>query len=114
MLDNNIAKFGHSKTQPNLFLATAVAATLTVNQRVVHVTGQAGAIAVTLPPVSECSGLVFTFKVLDDSSTNTVTIQDQDDSYIWADIVCAGAGGDNYAILYCDGQMWFNLASDIA
>lgn len=82
-------------------------ATLTPRDQAVRVSASpaTGAITITLPNVSECRGLWFSIVARDADGTNTVTIQDQDESEYWAgDITMNGPGDVN--LLYSDGMMW--------
>ena len=82
-----------------------VAATLTSQQQVVEYNTTAGACAVTLPPVIEAMGKMYSISLITDGGD--LTVQDQDDSRDWADIVLTAA--NDYVLLFCDGRKWFSL-----
>lgn len=107
-LQNGLGLFRDRKTDQETFLSIAADATLTPRQNVIHVTGFAAAVAVTLPPVADCAGALFAIHVLDDASINNVTVQDQDDSRSWADQVVSGASGGEI-LLFCDGSKFWVL-----
>lgn len=85
-----------------------VTATVTLTPRDQCVRAQAapdtGPIVITLPNVGECRGLHFGIVARDADGTNTVKIQDQDESEYWSDITMNGPG-DSVA-LFSDGYMW--------
>jgi hypothetical protein len=83
-----------------------VAATLTAQQQVVEYdTDVGGACAVTLPPVIEAMGKMYSISLVEDGGD--LTVQDQDDSRDWTDIVLTA--DDDYVLLYSDGRKWFSL-----
>jgi hypothetical protein len=63
-----------------------------------------GAYTVTLPPVSEAQGKVFTFYASDADATNKVKIQDQDDSIGWFDLYLSAIG--DRLVIFSDGRQW--------
>ncbi len=85
---------------------------LTVLNRVVHIYESNGAAqaayAITLPPVGESTGLVFSFTSVEDLGTYNVTIQDQDESFDWSDIILTG--DNETVVLYSDGRRWHTLS----
>lgn len=88
---------------------------MTIRDRIVYVYESNGLVkasyAITLPTASEATGLTFTFLAVEDLSTYTVTIQDQDESRDWADIVLQS---DNDRLtLYSDGQKWHIIVDDV-
>ena len=69
-----------------------------------------GAITLTLPPVAEAKGRFYSIIARDADGTNTITIQDKDDSECWeADIVLNGKCDGE--LLYSDGLTWIRIAS---
>ena len=58
----------------------------------------------TLPPVNVCQGQFLSI-ALPDYTSNTVTVQDQDDSEDWTDI-SLNADQDG-ALLFSDGIKWW-------
>lgn len=107
-LNNSLRNLRDSKTPQDLFKSICADTTLGVNEQVVHVTGFSAAVAVTLPPVSEAVGRAYIIKVLDDASINNITIQDQNDSRNWADIVVNQAAGAS-VVLFCTGEDYIVL-----
>ncbi len=104
---------------PKFFLATygvdangdAIAAhALTVRNRIVHVyeSNDTAAYAITLPLVGESTGLVFSFTSVEDLGTYNVTIQDQDESFDWSDIILTG--DNETVVLYSDGRRWHTIS----
>ena len=70
-----------------------------------------GTFTVTLPPVAEAAGKMYSITLID--AGGTVTIQDQDDSYDWNDIDDMDAD-DDAELLYSDGLRWFEICDYIA
>lgn len=64
-------------------------------------------VAITLPPVADCIGKIFTFRVASLSATYTVTIQDKNDSVGWNDILLKS--DEDKLILLSDGFAWHVL-----
>ena len=86
------------------------AATLTPVDRVVEATATA-AWAITLPPVSECAGQVYTIHA-EISSSGAVTVQDQNDSIDWTDrLLDADLDG---VCLFSDGRKWWVICNDVS
>ena len=87
----------------NTVFVTAATA-LTKGQRIVRATVAAANYAVTLPNVSSMAGEVVTV-ILDACGVGyALTVQDNDESSGWKDIVLNGAG--QYVILLSDGLRW--------
>ena len=86
-----------------------VNATLTLNPADMCVRVSAdetsGAIVVTLCNVSVMRGLFVSIVCRDADGTNTVTIQDDDESEYWAGDITMNGPGDS-VLLYSDGYMW--------
>lgn len=73
--------------------------------------GDSGPITLTLPSVTEAKGRFYSIVCRNADGTNTVTIQDCDDSECWlADIVLDGKC--DRALLYSDGLCWHPLGGD--
>ena len=88
-------------------LHIAADATLTPRDQVVRATANAvtTAITLTLPPVGDCRGLWFAIVARVADNTNTVTIQDQDESENWpGDVVLDGPRES--ILLFSDGYSW--------
>lgn len=81
-------------------------ATLTPRDLVVRVSASpaTGALTITLCNVSEMMGKFVSIRARDADGTNTITIQDNDESEQWTDITMNGPGDS--ALLYSDGLMW--------
>ena len=92
---------------PAAILITAASASLTTQQRKVKVSGHSSAVTITLPNVSKAKGL--TFVISGDGSTDNITVQDNDESEGWADLVNAAA--DGVVTLQSDGERWLVLES---
>ena len=85
------------------------AATLTLDETLVICDTTDGAMAITLPNVSEAAGLMFSIVLQTDGGD--LTIQDDGDSYAWDDRVFDNAG--DREVLYSDGYAWHVMASDL-
>jgi len=68
-----------------------------------------GAIKITLPRVAEAKGRFYSILARDADGTNTITVQDQDDSELWSDITLNGPG--DQVLLYSDGIHWWTVVS---
>ena len=64
-----------------------------------------GPITITLPRVSEAKGRFYSILARDADGTNTITVQDRNDSELWSDITFNGSG--DRALLYSDGLHWW-------
>ncbi len=96
-------------TSENILMASA-AATLRLDQRIVQADTSGGAFAITLPPVNEAIGMMFSFRVA--VAGNALTVQDQNESEGWADITLDAV--NDRVVVYSDGVSWHTLASAIA
>jgi len=93
--------------------ATDTTETLEVWEQVVLLDTDAvdGTFTLTLPPVGEAAGKMYSITVID--ANGAVTIQDQDDSIAWNDISTLDADTDG-VVLFSDGMRWWTLASDVS
>ena len=64
-----------------------------------------GAIVLTLPPVTEAKGRFYSIIARGADTTNTITIQDQDDSECWDGDITMNGKCDQ-VLLYSDGLAW--------
>lgn len=72
--------------------------------------GDSGAITITLPPVAEAKGRIYSILVRNADAVNTITIADKDDSECWGgDIVCNGKC--DRVLAYSDGLAWMISAT---
>lgn len=78
-------------------------ATLTVNQQVVVVRSDDSTATITLPFVSDARGRTFSITA-PDGGTNTVTVQDNDESVDWSNRSLDAA--NDQLILMSDGRRW--------
>lgn len=69
-----------------------------------------GAFTITLPSVAEAKGRIYSLLCRDGDATNTITIQDQDESEYWAGDITFNGPGDR-VLLYSDGLCWHVIAS---
>ncbi len=108
--------------EPVFFLATygvdsagdAIAAhALTMRDRIVHVyeSNDTAAYAITLPPCAEAAGTFFSFTTVESLATYNVTVQDQNDSFDWVDILLTG--NDESLVLYSDGRKWHIISGNV-
>lgn len=106
MPENRISRIHAEQVLDQIAHKTA-AYTMTTKDRIVNVTA-ATAVTITLPPVAECGGMIFSIKSV--GSADAVTVQDQDDSLFWdGDYTLAAA--EDAILLYSDGQSWYSLAT---
>lgn len=112
----SVETYAHSKYRRDTKIkAVTTTATLTVNDQTVVVTN--GTYTITLPPVVECAGLIFTF-IQPGAGTNKVTIADAGDDNEFANCMLnAQAVNSSLAagkcVLYCDGAHWYTLLGTI-
>jgi len=90
---------------------------MTLRDRIVHIyTSNASvqaAYAITLPNVGEAAGQVFAFTTREDLSSYNVTLQDQDESKDWADILLLGVNSETL-LLFSDGLKWHILSENVS
>jgi len=86
-------------------LDLTAAATLEIYQQMVHCDSTAGAFSVTLPNVSQAKGRVFVISL--DTDNGNVTVQDQDEAFLWSDLVMTAA--NDFVCLMSNGEMWIVL-----
>jgi hypothetical protein len=87
------------------FAVIDAAATLTLYQQQVRADTTDGAMAITLPSVAEAKGLLFS--IILETDNGDLTVQDQDDSYDWSDMVLTAI--KDRVLLYSDGFVWHKL-----
>lgn len=109
-IEKAYGKHYDSFTKQDRFDSVAADAAMDVNDNVLHVTGFSGAVAITLPHVANAVGQIYAIKVLDDASVNNVTVQDNDESRNWSDLVCSNASGGTL-VLYSDGEEFHAIRS---
>jgi len=109
-LENAFGKHRDQFTKQDRFDSIAASAVMGVSDNVLHVTGFAGAVTVTLPHVAQAAGQFYAIKILDDSSVNAITISDQGDSRSWTDLSNSDAAGGS-VLLFSDGEQWFVVAA---
>lgn len=78
--------------------------TLNVRQTLVYGDSTAGAFTITLPPVGEAKGLLFS--ILMSVDAGDITIADQDDSVAWDGDYTLNDVDDGF-LLYSDGVSWW-------
>jgi hypothetical protein len=72
--------------------------------------GDSGPITITLPPVAEAKGRLYSIIARNADAVNTITIADRDDSECWGgDIVMDGKC--DRALMYSDGLAWLALCN---
>jgi len=96
------------RQDPSATYITATYAMVPTDVNVVVTAG--GAITLTLPPISECSGKIFTIRRPGDS-THAVTLTDKGDSIDW-DNKTLDATEDAIAV-YAGAQKWFIIDNEI-
>lgn len=90
---------------------------MTLRDRIVHIYASgatsAAAYAITLPNVGEAAGQVFAFTTVEDLSTYNVTLQDQDESMDWVDVLLLGVNSETL-LLFSDGLKWHILSENVS
>jgi len=88
------------------------AATLTPDQTFIRAStvSGTGAFAITLPPVAECAGRIFSIQMIVRNSTDDITVQDGNESEDWTDITLNLAADG--CLLYSDGRKFWVLADN--
>jgi len=86
-------------------IITATTHAVGLDDRVNIYNTTSNAITATLPPVAEAAGMIFTFHLQTDGSSNDLTITDKGDETDFVDVVikAVNRGG----IVYSDGIHWF-------
>lgn len=94
----------------NNILYLTAAATLRLDQRIIRASSSTvlgGAFAITLPPVGEAAGMIFTVYADSILNTATITVQDQNESVGWSDLALTATG--DHICIYSDGLTWHVL-----
>jgi len=71
-----------------------------------------GPIVITLPPVSDAMGYFYSIIARDADGTNTITIQDRDDSECWEGDITLNGPCDRI-LLYSDGIAWWQCCEGL-
>jgi hypothetical protein len=101
-------KFTEQATVGDKYRKVTATAALAVSDQVVLAYATAGAdVVITLPNVSEAAGLIYSIYCKDVTAPQTITIQDQDESLGWADMVMTA--DNDRVVLYSDGISWAKL-----
>lgn len=84
---------------------------MTVRDYVMRVSTVAAGVAfdLTLPPVTEARGRLYSIRMRARHGTKDITIKDRGDSEGWADLTLNLAA--DATILYSDGMMWHKMSS---
>jgi len=94
--------------------AAATAYTLKSSQQTVCVlSGAVGDTVITLPTVGEAAGLIYSITLITDGGQDVTVNDNGDDSRVAFTLVTMDTVLD-YILLYCDGQTWWTLASEVA
>ncbi len=81
------------------------------NDLLVRVNDLSIAGTITLPPVVECAGRIYSIRDCGGlTSSYNVTIQDKDDSRDWSDDTLDSA--EDSLLLYSDGEKWHKILDD--
>lgn len=87
----------------------AAATTLLPHERVVLATPpSSSSYTITLPPVDQCAGMVYTIRSTS-NDTGTIVVADQDETpapYTSGNLTTT----DDYVVVYSDGYQWYELA----
>jgi len=101
------------ETNLDNFVAVTGATTLTPRSQRVEITTTADQadFAVTLPNVAEAAGCLISVALVTLGDDETVTLQDQDESYDWNDLSLATE--NDGVLLFSDGHKWWIICNDI-
>ena len=102
---------GMQVMESDVSVAKIADATLEVYEQVIYCNNTAASFTITLPPIMEAAGRLYSIKLITDSGVNTVTIADQSDSYDFAesgDLILTAA--TDFILLYSDGFKWYTLS----
>lgn len=81
--------------------------TMNVYDLVVEADVSGGSITITLPPVAEARGKIYSIELLD-ADSGECTVTDAGDDSKWTDVVLGD--DDDYLILFSNGTRWFELS----
>ena len=109
MLEERKAFIEDGQVRDKNEFVTAAAITLDVYDQVVECDTTSNAITVTLPPVVEAKGKIYSIALITDGG-NDVTIQDQDDSRNWDGDYTLADANDEY-VLFSNGRKWHVLST---
>lgn len=102
---------GMQVPESDVSVAKTADVTLEVFEQVVYCNNTVASFTVTLPPIKEAAGKMYSIKLITDSGANTVTVTDQSDSYDFAE---SGAliltAITDFVLLYSDGFKWYTLS----
>jgi len=114
MLINNGQALAGVRFIDDTLAAAATAYTLKPSEQTVCIlSGAVGDTVITLPTVGDAAGLIYSIALITDGGQD-VTVNDYgDDSRVAFTAVTMDTVLD-YILLYCDGQRWFTLASEVA
>jgi len=102
---------GMQVTEAILSVAKTADVTLEVYEQVIYCNNTVASFTITLPSISEAAGKLYSIKLITDSGVNTVTVEDQSDSYDFAE---GGAfiltAATDFVLLYSDGFKWYTLS----
>lgn len=92
--------------------ADSTSVTLTPDQQNVQVDITSAGFTVTLPPCSQCNGLIFFVECL--GTGNNLVVQDQDDSILVTDYASGNIQLDHgyVAVQNIAGRIWIEIAKD--
>jgi hypothetical protein len=71
-----------------------------------------GPIVITLPPVAEAKGRFYSIIAREADTTNTITVQDKDDSECWNGDVTLNGTCDKL-LMYSDGLAWLTARTEL-
>lgn len=105
---SRVPDFVMDRQKPDKIKRVTAAETLDVNERVVIATVDGANYNITLPPVAEAAGFIFTI-IADVASAHAATIVDKGDDSRWIDL--ALNVDEEYVILYSTGDNWLILSN---
>lgn len=107
MLHPPLARVGEIASFDTFVLTEVIASrTLKLGEQTVRckADGTSGAFTITLPGVSEAAGISFSIYAQTADGTNTVTVEDQNESEGWSDVVLNS--NDQGVVVTSDGIRW--------
>lgn len=107
----SIEQTEHQDYKAGNVLRPTTTATLKVNEQTVIADTTGGAFTLTLPPVAEAIGKIYSFRI--GAGTNAMTLAFTGDAASLANLTSMDAVADR-AVYYSDGFCWIQLGATIA
>lgn len=109
----------HAEQNTDQFSIISTNTTLTANQLVVHAANTSGNLVITLPPVSEAAGKIYTIHTVDATGDGVDVVSQGDHLYATTETINLGAGvaidaAGDYLCVMSNGISWMVLTYNIA